>query len=314
MKKNSDILIRGLIKELNIRFSFIETTETVTKAILLHDTDPVSSFLYGRALTTAGLISPLLNGEEKYSLSWAYNGLLSSIITDVNAKCHLRGITKTPHLIEQISDEEDIFGTDGEISLIKSENGKILNSGMIDAGLLDISDDIALFFCISDQIETEIITQIKFTPDIKSPVAISAGFMLQAMPDCDLMQFETFRNKIKTIDFAELLTTKEPLLNELTRPDGRSINPTCGDKKAEILLEHIFSDKVNDYKHLKEELNISYKIEESPTYKCSCSYEKMKMTLNVLEKDDLKQLLKEQKSIKIKCEYCTKSYEFTELA
>lgn len=297
MKKNSDILIRGLIKSLNIRFTFVDTTESVTKAILLHDTDPVSSFLYGRALTTAGLISPLLNGDEKYSLSWAYNGLLSSIIVDVNPKCHLRGITKTPHLIEQISDEEDIFGTDGKISLIKSENGKILNSGMIDAALLDISDDVALFFCISDQIETEIITQIKFNPDIKSPVAISAGFMLQAMPDCDLLQFETIRNKIKTIDFCELLTTKEPL----------------ADKKAEILLEYIFSDKVNDYKHLKEELNISYKIEEPPTYKCSCSYEKMKMTLNVLEKDDLKKLLKEQKSIKIKCEYCTKSYEFKEI-
>ena len=313
MEKNSDILIRGLIKKLNIRFTFVDTTSTVTKAILLHDTDPVSSFLYGRALTTAGLISPLLNGEEKYSISWAYNGLLSSIITDVNAQCHLRGITKTPHLIEQIVEEEDIFGTDGKISLIKSQNGKILNSGMIDAALLDISDDVALFFCISDQIETEMTTQIKFNPDINSPVAISAGFMLQAMPDCDLLKFETIRNKIKTLDFCELLTTKEPLVNELPPTKGQDIKPTCGNKKAEILLEYIFSDKINDYKHLKKELNISYKIEEPPTYKCSCSYEKMKMTLNVLEKDDLKKLLKEQKSIKIKCEYCTKSYEFTEI-
>jgi len=54
----TDFLIRGLLKKENFRFSFADTTGTVTKGIKIHDTDPVASKIFAEALTSAALLSP----------------------------------------------------------------------------------------------------------------------------------------------------------------------------------------------------------------------------------------------------------------
>ena len=68
----TDFLIRGLLKKENFRFSFADTTCTVTKGVKIHDTDPVASKIFAEALTSAALLSPLLDGAEKYSIRWDY--------------------------------------------------------------------------------------------------------------------------------------------------------------------------------------------------------------------------------------------------
>ncbi len=289
-----DFLVRGSINNLDIRFAFADTTKTTSDGIILHDTDPASSHYFGRALTSAILISPLLEGEEKYSLTWAYQGAMNSIVVDVLSNAQVRGITKTPHLTELASEEKDIYGDEGKISLIKSENGKILNSGVTEAGLLDVSDDIAMFFCISDQIETEIETAISFVPNIEKPVDIATGIMLQAMPNCNLLEFEKIRKKIKEPKFKELLLNKNL--------------PT--EKKTWKVFEYILNDGNSSFAELENDNDISYTFSHTPQYKCPCSYDKFKASLYTLGKPELEEIFKTQPSLNIKCEFCTKNYTF----
>jgi len=292
----SDFLVRGVINKLNIRFVFADTKKCINDAVLLHDTDPVSSHYYGRALTTAILISPLLEGYEKYSLTWSYQGVMNSIVADVSSKSEVRGIIKTPHLMNMIENERDIYGKEGKVSLIKSKNGKVLNSGMTNAGLLDVSGDIAMFFCMSDQIETEIETYISFNKETNNPIEIATGAMLQAMPDCDLLVFDKIRERIKLKSFKDILKNKKLPI----------------EKKIWLLCENILDNGESSYEELNEKYSIKYFFSDTPQYKCLCSYEKFKMSIYTLGKVELEQIFKEQENIKVRCEFCTKEYKFEE--
>ena len=132
----TDFLIRGLLQKENIRFSFADTTCTVTQGIRIHDTDPAASKIFAEALTSAALLSPLLEEAEKYSIRWDYpHGTLQGIIADVNAADNVRGFIKQPYLMNEDHSIDDIFGKqDGFVSITKSQNGKILNSGKSRAG------------------------------------------------------------------------------------------------------------------------------------------------------------------------------------
>ena len=114
MGNKSDFLIRGVISGLNIRFSFVETTATVTEAIMVHSADPLCALTFGKALTIGTLISPLLNGNEKYSIKWEYEGLLGSILVDVNSDCEVRGIPKETMIMFVLSNQYRIMAENKE--------------------------------------------------------------------------------------------------------------------------------------------------------------------------------------------------------
>ncbi len=282
----TDFLIRGMLQKENIRFSFADTSCTVTKGVKIHDTDPVASKIFAEALTSAALLSPLLETSEKYSIRWDYpHGKLQGIIADVNASNDIRGLIKQAYLMDKPHSEDDIFGKqDGFIAITKSKDGKILNSGKSRAGLANPAGDTGFFFSVSDQIETEIVVAVSFNADPLKPIKRCCGLMLQAMPDCDLNLLETYRNRMNSDEFRDLLLLEIPI-----------------EKQLWTLLEFISGEKDN----------IVYEFGASPGFTCSCSKAKMKQALNTLGKDELEKIFQESDtSPKISCQFCHKQYSF----
>ncbi|MFA7229651.1 MAG: Hsp33 family molecular chaperone HslO [Victivallaceae bacterium] len=287
---NIDFLLRGILKRENIRFIFAETTSTVRTGILIHDTDPVAGKVFSEALTAGVLISPLLENKEKYSIRWEYPGAISSILVDINALCDIRGIIKNPQIIDKINNPDDILGEkDGFISIIKSEEGKILNSGKTKAALGDPAADVAFFFSVSDQIETEISVEVSFNSDPVDPVKISAGFMLQAMPGCDYSALDEYRKNINSQAFRQALLKEQPT-----------------EKKLWELLSVATGKAVNS---LNKD-NLMYEFGVSPGFRCNCSFEKMRTAMSVLDKQELEKLFQEKESPTITCQFCKTSYCF----
>ncbi|MFA6101067.1 MAG: Hsp33 family molecular chaperone HslO [Victivallaceae bacterium] len=288
---HSDYLIRGILRNINARFVFAETTGTVARGIAIHDTDPVAAEIFAGALTVGALVSALLNKGEKYSLRWDYPGKISSIIVDSNADCDIRGIIKEPHLMDKISSEQEIYGEkDGFISIIKSEAGKILNSGKTRTAFGDAVADAGFFFSVSDQIETEFSTAIEFNPDPLDPVKRAGGFMIQAMPDCNLTEFEKYRKNICQPEFASRILERMP-----------------SEKKLWALAALAAGEsEIDSDKNL-----LSYDYGSSPGFRCNCSFEKMKMAMSVLDRNELIALFKENANPAIMCNFCRKEYRFT---
>ena len=293
MGNKSDFLIRGVINKLNVRFTFVETTATVTEAIMIHSADPLCALTFGKALTVGSLISPLLNGNEKYSMKWEYEGLIGSILVDVNSKSEIRGIPKETMIMDRVETNEELYGDEGKITLIKADNGRIINSGTSAAGLLDVVDDISFYMATSDQLETEFLTAASFNPDPAHPVKMFAGLMIQALPDCDLEMFDELRNNIQLGNGISVLDSKDlPVEKKLWR-----------------LIETIVGNDMS-FADIDKEYGVSYEFSHSPSYACSCNRDKMKAAVMVLDKSELKDIFDQNEEPQITCQFCKTMYVF----
>lgn len=291
---NRDFTLRGSLKDIDVRFALTDTTDSVNRGIIIHNTDPVASHVFGSALTTGALLSPLLTENEKYSIRWNYNGTIGHILVDVDSSSNLRGIPKNSNLVEAET-KADLYGEDGQISVIKAANGKVLNSGTSQAGMLDITDDVSFYLSTSDQIETEAVCAINFNPDPENPVKIAAGFMIQALPNCDLELFSQMRESIKEEEFIKLLSEKTP-----------------DEQKLQLAVKYIYEKAGKSAPEDIREI-ASYEFGESPKYHCGCSKEKMQKALTTLPKDQLEEMLGQPGGIKIACDFCRSSYIITSM-
>ncbi len=292
--KNFDMTIRGVVNSLAIRFVYTEVTTAVTEAILLHDTDPVASHIFGQGIINAALLNPLLNDNEKYSLKWEYEGNIQSILIDVGFKNNIRGIPKNPYLMANSTTEDDLYGdADGKLSVIKfsTKDARILNSGNVKAPLQDLGKDLGFYFSTSDQIETEFINIIGLQADVQKPVKIATGIMLQALPDCDLLKFEAIRNKLHDDSVKKILQTND-----------------SSEKKLQSVLKDI-TNLSTEKLSFGENTVYSY-TEKIPVFKCSCSEEKMAQALRTLSKKDLDEIFANNQMPRIKCEFCKTEYTF----
>ena len=291
-----DKMIKGRFTDFNASFVLVETTNVAKDGILIHNTDPVASYYFCKALTATALISSMLTENQRYSVKWAYKGKLKGLIADVDSDCNLRGIPNVTSMMETVEEEAGVYGEEGVISIVKFDGGKVLSSSMSQAGLMEVSDDIAFFLSTSDQMETEMETLIQFQPDPENPVEIAMGFMLQAPYSSDLVEFEKLRASIKDPQFASILADVKDVENKI----------------FEIVRYFQQKELLPATDCAKEA--ISYQEHSSPSYTCSCSKEKMLNALNSIGQDELKEIFEKEGHINIKCEFCSSQFHIDEKA
>ena len=280
-------ILKGRINGLEVAFAYSDTTSAVNKAVLLHDCDPVSAHLLGRAITATSLGASLLPAEHRLSVNWKYPGKLKNIIVDVGQDGTFRAIITPSHLQNIVEKNTDIFGDIGEIKTIVRNEKKILNASSTPVSLHDPVSDLSYHFSISDQIETSITAVIGFYPNEKNPVRISRGIMIQALPDCDLDIFERLRKK-----------TEEKKIRELLIKDKNK-------NMIDLIMKELIrsEDTYNSY---------DYNEESIPTLTCTCKVEeKFEAVLKSLPIPERMEIVREKNPLKISCEFCKKTHEIS---
>lgn len=284
---NQDYLYRGVIDDLDIRFVIADCTQAASQIILNHDCDPVAAAILANGIASTALLSALLIEDEKYTVKWKFDGVLGLVMADCNAQTHLRALISTPHLASSIQEESEIWGKEGSISLIKSSQSKILNSGVVEANFHDLSQDLAFFLSFSDQIETGIATAVNFNPDPHNPIRNCRAFMIQALPDCNLERFDKVRGKLADAHAKQLLAQDSP-----------------SDNHFEIILKYISEDLVKQPQFSLEEA-------PPPQFKCTCSQKAIAQVAKSLGQDELDDAFKTSNALKITCQFCNTTYEIT---
>ena len=283
----NDFLYRGLFNDLNIRFSYALTTSTAETALKQHDYDPITGHMASRALTAAVLCSPQLTDDEKYNMQWAYEGAAAKTIIDVTADAKVRGYISGGNLMGRVESENEIYGDKGSMSVIKTNSKIVLSSSTSEAMLLDHVDDLCFFFCVSNQIETDIYCAVGFQADPEHPVEVSQGFLLQAMPDCDYEVLEKFRKRLKSDGFKALMAKV---------PEN--------DNTFELLIKELALD-------LDEAPKYEIHACPEPEFKCSCSKEKTFAAVRTLQNAEIQELVDKEQTIAVNCDYCSTEYAFT---
>ena len=266
-----DFLIRGVAGRAKLRFAVCRSTNAVFQAVVYHDADPVAAELIGDAVTGAALSSVLLGEGEKLSIRWEYPGAAGITLADVNFAGDIRCCPGNPHLVDKVKSRGDLFGAgDGNIAVTRSSDGRILNSGQSAAPLADLSLDLAFFYS---------------APDPGKPVKVAGGILIQALPDCDLEEFEKVRRRLEGTELEDALSRDVLGVDVWLR------------EVLEELLQADFGES-----------EISWSYGADIGLRCSCSEEKMASALKLLSPEELEAAWSGREELTVQCQFCGRRY------
>jgi len=278
----NDNLIKGHFKGLDIAFSYAVTTAAVNEIVVRHDCDLAAAHILGRALTGALLSAAILPDDQRINVCWKYQGALRTIVVDAGQDCTVRGFI-SPAQLGGAEDLDALYGNLGDLQVVTSHGGKILNSGTAPVSLHDVAKDLAFYHCVSDQVETGINAMIGFNPDPKNPIRLCCGWMIQALPGTDLELFDRIRRRMD-----------EPAFRERLGQDG----------DVETLAAELIANEPGfDGFHMETCT--------PPRFVCPCSKEKMSAVVRTLPIPERMELVQKKENVQIRCQFCNHLYDLT---
>lgn len=282
----SDLVYRGILRDADVRFVYAVCTDLGNEAVCRHNLDPLSSHVLCRALGAGALTIPLLNPDERYTLRWNYAGAVKGVVVEARGDGGMRGFINPPDLYDFVEQKAEIHGTSGTVTVVKADQEHSLNTGTGQAGLLDVVEDLAFFFSTSDQVETAMVVMVGFKPDPARPVSLCQGFMIQALPGCDLELFERLRHRLGS-----------PVCRDLIAEQPRI------DNHFERLVQALVG----------EETSAVFSVDEGPlpVFRCSCSHAHMCGLLATLGREELQAAADAGETLKLTCHFCSSRYEIT---
>lgn len=283
----NDLLYKGHFKGLDIAFTYVVATKAVNESVVRHDCDPAGAHVLGRATAAGLLAAALLPEKRRLNACWKYEGGLKTVVVDAGNDGTVRSLISPPHLHEFENAHEALYGNEGQLQVITTENGSVINSGTTPIALHDVVNDLAYHYSISDQVETGMSVMIGFQADPENPVALCQGWMIQALPNTDLERFDRIRYHMGDHGFRELLG-----------------HESAADSYFEQIARVLVGDEP-DYKGIHMEAC------PVPQFKCTCSREKMFAVLRAIPIPDRMTMVKRKEPVGISCHFCNKRYEMT---
>lgn len=282
-----DEIYKGRLDGLDIAFVYAKTTELANEIIVKHNCDPAAAHLLGRSVNASVMAASLLPSNQKINISWRYKGALKAIVVDAGHDGSVRGMISPAQLTNLAKDNTSLFGDVGELQVVTSDGGKILNSGTTPVALHDPVNDFGYHFSISDQIETEIVSYIGFQQNPERPVVVSQGLMIQALPSCDLSNFDIIRRRMEGAPFKKAVQRSDIVDDGFGQVVG-------------VLVEgqDLYS-------------GLEVKKVATPYFKCTCSQEKMAAVIRSIPIPERMNMVKRNEDVYINCQFCATKYKLT---
>ena len=280
----SDQLVRAISKDGYVKAVAVSTRDLTERARQIHRTLPVATAALGRTLAAASMMGNALKGEgASLTLQIKGDGPLGRILAVSDNEGNVRGTVDNPAVDIPLRadgklDVGSAVGMDGTLTVIRDLNMKEPYVGSV--GLLggEIAEDLAAYFVESEQIPTA--CGLGVLVDRDQSVLTAGGYLIQLLPGAS----EDIITMVEGGIYAAGPVTE--LLKENSDPES--------------LLRRVMSDF---------ELEI---LEKSPIeYRCYCSRERMERALISLGPEQLKNLIDEQGSAELTCQFCDNVQNFS---
>ncbi len=277
-----DKIIKTLIFDGQLSLTVLDTTEMINEAIKIHGLSATSAAALGRTLTIASFMaSGLKNDDDALTVTVAGNGPCGKITVCGNGKLCMRGSmgngkADLPKRADGKLDVGGLVGKKGRLTVIKSMGLKENYSGTAELVSGEIAEDFASYYAYSEQLPTAIALGVKINTDLTCSGA--GGVVVQALP------FASEDSLIKADEIVRKLDNVSSLIAETG---------------AEGIMRKYFGAKPDG-------------VEYHPVYKCLCSKKKTEGILRALGKTECLNIVKEEGSVRVGCEFCNSEYVFTE--
>lgn len=279
-----DYVIRATAGDGQIR-AFVATTKgMVEKARELHQTTKVATAALGRTLTATSMMGLMMkNDGDKLTVIIKGNGPIGNVLATSNSKGIVKGYVDNPNVV--VPDYENgklnvaaAVGTEGTVRVTKDLGLREPYNGSYPIVSGEIAQDLTYYFAVSEQTPSVVALGVLTKEE---EVEHAGGFIIQLMPDAveeTIAKLEANVAKLDSItNMLKAGNTPEDILNIVL--DG--LNPQILDK-CEVGFE------------------------------CECSKERVEGVLISLGKQQLSEIIEEDKQAEIGCQFCNTKYVFDE--
>lgn len=278
-----DKLIKSISKTGSFRAYVLDSTETVKSAQDKHHTLSSSTVALGRTLIANQILAANQKGDSKITVKVIGDSSFGHIISVADTKGNVKGYIQNAGVdVKKTATGEVIVGPfmgNGQFVVITDygTGNPYTSSTPLISG--EIGEDLAYYLTESEQTPSAVGLNVLLNEDNK--VKVAGGFMLQVLPGASEEEISRYEKRIQ----------KMPAISTLLESDDH----------IEALLKAIYGE--DDYKVLAE---------DEIRFNCDCSRERFEAALVTLGKEELKAMVDEDHGAEITCQFCGKTYSFTE--
>ena len=269
----TDILNRYLFDNLHARGELVNLSQTFQEIVAPHNYPSGIKNLLGELVAATCLLTATLKFEGEIAVQLQGDGPIGYMAVNGNNLQEMRGIARMSSETDATS-LQDLIGKGNMVITIRPKNGEPYQ-GVVALEEETLAECLAHYFEVSEQIPTKIWL---FTDESTSQIA---GTLIQLLPDAgDKAQQEA--------DFDHLCQ----LTNTIKSDEIFSVD------SQELLYRLYHQEEVRLFEP------------QAISYKCSCSEEKCLNAISQIEPSELDNIIVEQGSVSMTCDYCLTTYQF----
>ena len=279
-----DYLVRGMSMDGFVKVVAIRSTEMVRRGVEIQRTTPNATAAFGRALTAASMMGNMQKVENgSMTLQIRGGGPIGTITCVSDPEGNVRGCVTEGNvpLVEKYPGKLDVgatVGTEGTLTVIRDLQMKEPYIGSVQLVTGEIGDDVTAYFAQSEQTPTACALGVLVDRD--QSVKVAGGYLLQLLPGAP-----------------------DEVIDKLEQEIQRSGAVTAMLEQG-MTPEDILGAVVGD-------LGVVFMETTEVGYKCYCSRERVTKALISLGRQELQEILEEDKTFPVECQFCDETYAFT---
>lgn len=277
-------LIRCLTTDATVMAMALDSSDIVSEAERIHQPSAVVTAGLGRLLTAASMMGVMLKGkDDSVTLKINGGGPAGQLLAVSDSYGFVRGYAANPVVEIPLKpngklDVSGAVGTDGMLYVLRDTGGSEPYVGCTPIISGEIAEDVTSYYAQSEQTPTVCALGVLVNPDLT--VQAAGGILLQLLPFCP----------DEVIDRLEKNVVALPPVTTML---AAGMTPEDMVKKA---LDGFEFDVLDQYE---------------PTYRCTCSREKVEGAFYAMKPDELTSLPDEKGVVEATCSFCDQIYRFT---
>lgn len=279
----TDYLVRATAADAQIRAFAVTTKNLVEEARSRHNLSPVVAAAMGRLMSGACCMGSMLKGEkDMLTLQINGDGPVGGLTVTADAKGNVKGYAQAPQAMmpPNAQGKLDVGGVigNGYLTVIKDMGLKDPYSSQVALQTGEIGDDLTYYFAVSEQVPSCVALGVLMEKN--NTVRQAGGFVIQLMPFAQEEIIRKLEDKIAQVH------SVTQLLEE--------------GKSPEEILELLLGD-----------MGLEITDRQALQFHCSCTKERVEKVLCSLGKEELQDMIAEEKEVELHCHFCNTNYTFT---